>query len=209
MVRVALPRTETQHRLPVLLPLQIRPGHRPRSQNADAARQSRHQDHGSDGHQRGGSHPTADPALRRFRRLSGLPLAQPAEIRPEPPVAAPSPSGGMPAEIHPQRRHAADAPADLRDTRIQKGLTAGGKTFFAAAVETGGHTSTAIVHARGPSVRGATNACDPARITPNGDRPAERFRPASSKSLPRGQRPKRKKTCKKCRPSTTRGPRGA
>ena len=130
MVRVALPRTETQHRLTVLLPLQIRSGHRPGSQNADAARQSLHQDRGGDGRQRGGSHRTADPALRRFRRLSGLPLAQPAEIRPEPPVAAPSPSGGMPAEIHPQRRHAADASADLRDTRIQKGLTAGGKTFF-------------------------------------------------------------------------------
>ena len=83
------------------------------------------------------------------------------------------------------------------------------RPFLPRPFETGGHTGTAIVHARGPSVRGATNACDPARITPNGDRPAERFRPASSKSLPRGQRPKRKKTCKKCRPSTIRGPRGA
>jgi hypothetical protein len=43
----------------------------------------------------------------------------------------------MTAEIHPQRRHAADASADLRDTRIQKGLTASGKTFFAAAVRNG------------------------------------------------------------------------
>ena len=64
------------------------------------------------------------------------------------------------------------------------------RPFLPRPFETGGHTGTAIVHARGPSVRGATNACDPARITPNGDRPAERFRPASSKSLPRGQRPK-------------------